>query len=547
MKKLLFTIALVLIFNLYSKAQAPNWEWAKSAGGTNEDFGRSVTTDASGNVYITGCFCSPTITFGSITLTSNGNYDIFLVKYGSTGNVLWAKSAGSTNEDWGRDVTTDELGNIYITGFFSSLTITFDSTTLINNGGRDIFLVKYDSTGNVLWAKSAGGVEWDVGYSVTTDASGNVYMSGYFRGDTITFDSTILINNGCYSAFLVKYNATGNVLWAKNAGGLANGYSIDTDASENVYMTGVFSGSITFGSITLTNNGEYGIFLVKYNATGNVLWAKGAAGTDWDEAWSTTSDASGNVYITGYFRSDTITFDSTILTSNGIEDVFLVKYNSTGNMLWAKSAGGNSYDSGHGVTTDALGNVYLTGYFCSPTITFDSVTLINNNSSDTTDIFLVKYDSTGNVLWAKSAGGANSDGGFSVTIDASGNIYITGYFKSDIITFGSTILTNNGIYDIFLVKLHDIIVNINENNFDNEIKLYPNPTNNFVNLEIQNTENEKLLVEITNINGQFMYKKQYNKTANSTIQIDLSSYPKGVYLIKLRTDKFVKVSKLVLQ
>jgi hypothetical protein len=533
-----------------SKAQAPNWEWAKQAGNASTDRVESIASDASGNVYITGFFNSSTITFGSTTLTNNGNKDIFLVKYSPSGSVLWAKSAGGNEYETGMGVTTDRSENVYITGNFNSSTIIFDTITLTSNGESDIFLAKYNSDGDILWAENAGGTSYETGYSVTTDASENVYVTGYFYSSTLTIGSTTLINNGEYDVLVIKCDLNGTFLWAKSAGGTdyESGISAATDASENVYVAGRFiSSSITFGTTTLTNNGDNDIFLVKYNPDGNVLWAKSAGGNEYETSMGVATDISQNVYMTGWFNGDSITFESSTITNTGGSDIFLVKYDPTGSVLWAKDAGGSSSDVGYGLAVDIDKNVYVTGHFTSTTLDFDTVSVTNTTTSIYDDMFLVKYDSTGNALWAKAAGGTDNDWSFGVTLDASKNVYIAGMFRSPTVTFGSAILTNNGQSDAFLVKLSDITVNINENNFDNEIKLYPNPTNSFVNLKIQNKESEKLLVEITNINGQLIYKKQYNKTANSTIKIDLSSYPKGIYLIKIRTDKFVKVSKLVLQ
>ena len=206
-------MALVVSANTF--AQAPNCLWAKSAGGTDVDYGRSVTTDASGNVYVMGYFYSPTITFGTTTLTNAGTTgysDMFIAKYDAAGNVLWAKSAVGIDSDRGYSVTTDASGNVYVTGSFDSPTITFGTTTLTNagtTGYSDMFIAKYDAAGNVLWAKSEGSTSYDEGYSVATDASGNVYVMGYFYSPTITFGTTTLTNAGSVDMFIAKYDGTG--------------------------------------------------------------------------------------------------------------------------------------------------------------------------------------------------------------------------------------------------------------------------------------------------------------------------------------------------
>ena len=180
-------------------AQSPDWLWANSAGGTTVDRGESIATDLNGNVLVTGFYSSAAITFGSITLTNasaSGTDDIFIVKYDASGTVLWAKSAGGISDDFGRSITTDKDGNVLVTGGFSSPTITFGNMTLTNAVFNDIFVVKYDGSGNLLWAKSAGGNGIENGQSITTDAIGNILITGIFDSPSLTFGNTTISNEG---------------------------------------------------------------------------------------------------------------------------------------------------------------------------------------------------------------------------------------------------------------------------------------------------------------------------------------------------------------
>ena len=562
MKKLFLSLILIS-FVSFAKAQAPNWAWAKSAGGNGSDEGQSICVDASGNSYVTGYFYSPTITFGTITLinpdSTGTNYDIFIAKYDASGNVVWAKSAGGSGNDEGQSICVDASGNSYITGSFGSATITFGTTTLTNNTSGnypDIFIVKYDASGNVVWAKSAGGGDYDEGQSISVDANGNSYITGYFRSDTIIFGTTTLTNNtsGNYpEIFIAKYNASGNVLWAKSAGGSGydEGQSISVDASGNSYITGFFtSPTITFGTTTLINkdslNGSADIFIAKYDASGNVLWAKSAGGNNIDIGQSIAVDASGNSYITGYFQSSTITFGTITLTNNGSQNIFIAKYDALGNVVWAKSAGGNGYDWGRGISVDASGNSYITGSFGSATITFGTTTLINNDSTAMTeDIFIAKYDASGNVIWAKSAGGSGSDNGNSIAVDASGNSYITGYFESPTITFGTTTLTRNGYETIYIAKL-DNSVGIEEiNNNAGNIAVFPNPATDNITIETTKVAGgcrQEATIEITNIQEQLI--KTIKATGNKT-NISVSAFPSGLYFVKVETEKGTEVKKFI--
>jgi hypothetical protein len=156
-------------------------------------------------VFVTGYFNSPAIAFGSTTLTNFGNTNAFIAKYGANGNVLWAKSAGGNVIDEGQSTSTDGNGNVFITGYFSSPTITFGSILLTNAGNDNVFIAKYDSLGNVIWAKSAGGSSIDEGQSISTDGNGNVYVSGWFSSPTIAFGSTILTSG---EMFIGKLSST---------------------------------------------------------------------------------------------------------------------------------------------------------------------------------------------------------------------------------------------------------------------------------------------------------------------------------------------------
>jgi len=215
MKKILLLIAIAGLTN-ETFSQAPNWLWAKSAGGISSDRGTDIATDASGNVLVTGDFSSSSAIFGTTTLANAGGYDMFIAKYDGSGNVLWAKREGGTSDDRGNGITTDASGNVLVTGNFKSDSMTFGATVLINLNPffSDLFIAKYDTGGNILWAKSAGGTHEDVGNSIITDAGGNVFVAGWFR-DSISF-GTITLTGAGVDFFVVKYDAGGNVLWAKN-------------------------------------------------------------------------------------------------------------------------------------------------------------------------------------------------------------------------------------------------------------------------------------------------------------------------------------------
>ncbi|MBU0529355.1 SBBP repeat-containing protein [bacterium] len=322
------------------------------------------------------------------------------------------------------------------------------------------------------WAKQSGGGNWDSGKGIATDNSGNSLVIGRFSGTAIfgtgEANQTILVSSGGDDIFVAKYDPNGALVWAKKAGGTLweYGYGIATDGSGNSLVTGYFGGTATFGAgegnqTTLTSLGDREIFVAKYDPSGTLVWAKKAGGTLADEGYSIATDGSGNSLVTGCFYG-TATFgtgeaNQTILTSSGIHDIFVAKYDPNGALLWAKLAGGLSWDSGNGIVTDGSGNSFVVGYFCQ-TATFGAgetnQTVLTSSGSD--DIFVAKYDPNGALVWAKQAGGTSDDDGYGIATDGSGNSLVTGYFR-EIVTFGvgepnQTALTSSGGTDIFIAK-----------------------------------------------------------------------------------------------
>ena len=232
------------------QAQTPNWLWAHGAKGSGHESVIDAISDKNGNVYLTGEFYSSNFTIGSFSLAKIGLVDFFIAKYNSSGNVVWANSVGAANNySSGISITSDNAGNIFVTGTFSSATITFGTTTITNSkeGSDDIFIVKYDSNGNVVWAKGAGGTDNEVCYDISTDASGNIYAIGYFESTSFNIGSIVLTSDiyADEDAFIAKYDKNGNEIWAKSISGNSHdiGTNIKIDANGNVLIAGHFQSS----------------------------------------------------------------------------------------------------------------------------------------------------------------------------------------------------------------------------------------------------------------------------------------------------------------
>ncbi|HKR07075.1 MAG TPA: SBBP repeat-containing protein [Bacteroidia bacterium] len=441
-----------------------NFLWATQLGGVSSEYGSSITADMAGNVYTTGNF-SGTVDFdpGAGTFNLTASTDVFVYKLNSSGNFAWAKQLGGTLSDYGSSIAVDGSGNVHVAGSFNG-TADFDpgagSFILIALGGSFGFTSKLDATGSFVWAKSAGAGAAVYGKSVAADLAGNVYTTGYFYG-TVDFDPGAGTFNLSTAAtdlsgdvFVSKSDASGNFIWAKQLGGIAQDYanSIAVDASGNVYTAGSFKETADFdpgaGIFNLTaSSANFDIFVSKLNASGNFVWATKLGTTTSEDVYSIAVDASGNVFTAGRYFPGTNAFQ-----------IYINKVDASGNLLWSKIYGGLSTDIASDIETDASGNIYFTGYF-GGTMDFDpGAGTYNLTSAGNSDIFVSRFDGAGNFIWAKQIGGTLNETSSSVEVDASGNIHVTGSFSgtADFDPGAATYnLTAAGGYDIFVSKLNN--------------------------------------------------------------------------------------------
>ena len=329
-------------------AAAPQFRWAVNAGGghtygyATDEIGMNIAVQGTGDVYVTGNVAD-NAAFGSTTLTTGGT---FLAKYDAAGNLAWARSAGGYG---GSGVALDPTGHPLVTGAFLG-TANFGTTTLTNAGESDVFIAKYDSAGNAIWARRGGGSSSDTSHGTAADPAGNAYIVGEFYSTNATFENVTLTNAGINDVFLTKYDSLGNLVWARRAGGTGSdtAYAVAVDAAGNIYITGAFSSVADFGGVTLTNYGMSDLFVAKYDPAGNVLWARNAGGAGYAYGYGIATSGP-YVYVTGSFQW-LAQFGSINLTSVGSQDIFLAKYDTNGNVIWARNAGGYpGYNSGKSV------------------------------------------------------------------------------------------------------------------------------------------------------------------------------------------------------
>ena len=451
-----------------------NYIWAKGIGGTGRDFGNDLALDGNGNFYITGEFRNM-VDFdpgaGTANRVSAGFSDIFTAKYDASGNYQWVERSGGIEYDRGSCIAVSSAGKISVGGKFEA-TVDFDlgfpKTAISPNG--DIFMMQFSANQLLEWVNHLVPFE-SPGFSgcaaIVRDASGNVYATGAFSGATVDFDpgpgTANLVGND--DIFIAKYDAMGNYLWAKKIGsspGTDYGSAIALDGNGNIYITGVFEQTADFdpgaGTANLTGIGRGDIFLAKYDASGNYLWAIRMGSTEIDAGIDLAVDASNNVYLTGTYV-ETVDFDPGPGTANlialGNRNVFIAKYSSSGNYLWAKDIGGPNIDEGGDLILDGNGSLYVSGSFQN-TADFDpGPGTANLTSFGFGDVFIAKYTTSGNYLWAKQMGGTYDDKGPSLALDGNGNVCMTALFGNTA-DFdpgaGTANLTSLGEWDIALAK-----------------------------------------------------------------------------------------------
>lgn len=474
--RIVFTIFLFFISSLFA-AQAPNWQWANKAGGTAADNASGIATDNFGNIFVCGHYYSSVLSMGSTTLTNNGNYDFYLAKFDNLGNFIWAKSFGGNYDDIATGVSIDLSGNVFVTGSFISPTLAIAGYTLVNSGAGDIFLAKFDTNGNCNWAKKAGDGGSNQANAVTCTPAGNVVIAGSFNNPTLSFGTYTLTNNGNDDAFVASFDLNGNVNWAYSYGDflsdVANG--ITSDVSGNIAITGFYkSPSLTINSYTLVNAGAAtaDLFVIKIMAGGTFFGAAGF-GSSLDEiGYGVTTDNMGQIIVAGSFLSPVLSIGSSTVINNGTRDALIIKLNSNLTPTWAKGGGGSFDDYAYSIDANLIGNIVVSGHIHSPSAIFGA---FNLNANGVGDGFIVAYDMNGNELWATSEGGTGDDGWNAIAIDGSGMIYNAGYFSSPSVSVGTFSFTTTGSADILFGKINGVTSVENINSISEAAFLYPNP------------------------------------------------------------------------
>lgn len=381
MKANLWIWVLLALSITVSVAEQPfDFIWAQRAGG----FPNSLAIDGQKNTYVCGYFYG-TALFGSTNITSTAT-SAFLAKHDGEGNFQWVRALGSDSYAEAGAVAVNASGGVYVAGRFHGVSVSFGNTNLTSNGGgihEDLFLAKYDTNGTFLWVQQFPGRP-STSRAVTAaavDGTGNIYITGNFAQGA-TFGAFSLSGNVNGSLFLAKFDSNGTCLWARAASGSLGTYAqgLATDPAGNPILTGHFQGSGSFGTNNLSSAGSWDIFLMKYNPTGDVLWVRQAGGADDDYGYGVAVDSGSNIFSVGMFRN-TASFGSTNLTSVGYHDGFITRYSTDGLMSWIRPVRGQASQGlyAFSVGLDSSGNAYLAGEFKGSAV-FGFTNLVSNET-----------------------------------------------------------------------------------------------------------------------------------------------------------------------
>lgn len=406
-------------------------DWNNPISGTDAKYGGGIDVDNSGNVYTAGYF------FGTIdadpgpgvtSLTAApGISNIVVTKSNANGDLQWAAELAAPSNCRAYDVTVDGSGNSYVVG-------SIDGTKAV--------IIKYSSAGVIQWTAELGST-FTSNYirTVKLDNTGGIVVGGQFQGTTDFDPGTGVFNltpSSGIDGFIAKYTDAGAFVWAKaiNGAGTQVVWDIDLDASANVYATGYYNGVTDFdpsgATYNLWNDSEDG-FVLNLTATGNFVWAKRITGLGQDRGQSIHLDATGDVYISGWYRDD-VQYDpgpNAIGFSLALnEDVFVLKTQPNGTGIWGKSFGGNMNDRITSIDINANGNLFMTGNFQS-TVDFDpNAGVTNLVSSGANDGFISVMDALGDLQWAAAFGGNDTENSKAITVSASGEVYVSGTFST---------------------------------------------------------------------------------------------------------------------
>lgn len=543
-----FAITLFLTFGFNLFASDPTWKWAKQVGGNGYDKASCIVSTPE-NVYWSGFF-SDTITFGNTVLVPKSE-DAFLIKSDNFGEMDWVLQCGGIGSQIINKIDIIDFNKTIIVGSFSE-SLNIGDYNFTSTGKQDGFISKINENGTPSWVKIIKGLEDNVSNFILSDEQNNIYVSGYFKGQLI-FDGDTLQNESVnnYSSFVIKLNSNGEKIWIKKMGGLQYSnvfiYGMENAADESIFMAGSLLGFPTFDiGDTLEIGNKSNGFLAKMNENGNFNWVK-PTGEFSGQFSNIAIDGDENIYITanfGYNSTHSAVLDTiTIFSSGNFDDIVVAKFDKNANIQWAKVGGSfNFQDQPLDIEVKNNGDTYIGGWFGGDKLIWQTDTLFSFGGGD---IFLVKFNTEGDLIWLKQAGGNPSDDVDEITdIDLQNeDIFCVGNFTNS--CYFDTILLDNGVNgNAFLALLDESeLTNIQtEHNSFEKVLIYPNPTNRFLSILGMDTGLEEIEYSIFDIYGKILKSERY-----IGMPISVEHLQNGIYFIKIKQLENTSIYKFIVE
>jgi hypothetical protein len=494
--------------------------WEKSYGGTRSDVANSILATSDGGYIIAG---SSQSSDGDVSI-NKGNYDYWIVKIDSVGNIEWEKSYGGSEADMAQSIVETDDNSYIIAGSTSS----HHSGDVTGNPSitymDSYWIVKLDFYGNRVWRKCFGGSVYDQAFGIIKDKHGDFVIAG----TSSSTNGNVTDHYGFADIWLVKINTLGNIIWTKSYGGTSVEQARAIANTNNGYIiTG--SSSVVNGDVT-TNYGNSDVWVVRTDFDGNIIWQKSYGGSEREIAYSITSDNKGNFFIAGTTKSN----DGMITEYFGDTDFWIIKIDSLGELLWQKTIGGPSTEHPYSICVTDDGGCIAVGY----TSVYSNFIVQNKN------YLIVKLDKDGSVCWTDTLGGSDYDVATSIINLGNHHFLVAGYSSSnDGDVSGHHPSSCGSLPDYWIVKFNDISEQNEMDTIDNEhFAIFPNPTDRFLYVNITE-EISTLVFEVFDIMGQRMYSKH----STTSLFIDLYNYPNGIYLLKVSGKNFTFTKKIIKQ
>lgn len=521
--KYLKSILLTLLLSSVAKSQIPTIQWQKSFGGSNNETAKSIVQTPDGG-YITAGFSKSSD--GNATI-NQGDNDFWVVKMDALGTFQWQKSLGGSGDDQANSICTTSDGGYVVAGFSNSS----NGDITLNKGSSDYWIVKLNALGNIVWQKTYGGQAQDIATSVKQTTDGGYIVTGYSSSS----NGDITGNHGQNTTdyWVVKLDSSGNLQWQKALGGTSNERAFEIQqTSDGGYIVSGDTYSSNSGDVSSTAFGSGRDFwIVKLGSTGNITWEKRFGGSGEDNAYSISQTSDSGYIVSG----TTTSINGNISFNNGQGDFWIIKLDALGNLQWEKALGSLTYDQAYSVKQTPDGNYIATGYLSSNTGVAESEPLAS------TQYWIVKLDTLGNLLWHKSYGGSGNEAAYSIISTTDGGLAVAGYSNTN--PNSGDVTGNHGQFDFWILKLSGSKeLGTMENNASEKPILYPNPTKDFVYI---NHLPKESIVTIFDTVGRIVFSKKYSQ---KSISIETSAFANGVYIIQIdNEEKNILSEKLIIR